>query len=340
MAPGGIEPPHAGSKPAALSTELRGRSRSVCPTSRRYPVRRRGGGSSVGRAPGCGPGGRGFESRSPPFCRSRLWASAGQGILRAAMRSPWGLHSVPGPVGRRRRGRLSLAGALEEPDAGRGASAAGSRAAGGAAGDLRPGAGGAAAGRDDLATVATTVAGNARADRPSARRRRRRVRPLLRVRRVPAASPGAAPTPPAQPAEPSPAATPKPTPAADAGSEADSDSYADADADPDPDADPGSHAEPAAGADRGDAAGRDARCQPDTEPDSNPNHAAAARLARAGRDADPTCSTRPGPHAARVGARRHEPRAHRPARAGEEQGEKEKGRRSHHQHDEHDEHDD
>ena len=25
-----------------------------------------GGGSSVGRAPGCGPGGRGFESRSPP----------------------------------------------------------------------------------------------------------------------------------------------------------------------------------------------------------------------------------------------------------------------------------
>ena len=39
MAPGGIEPPHAGSKPAALSTELRGRSRSVCPTVRRYPVR-------------------------------------------------------------------------------------------------------------------------------------------------------------------------------------------------------------------------------------------------------------------------------------------------------------
>ena len=38
MAPGGIEPPHAGSKPAALSTELRGRARSVCPTFRRYPV--------------------------------------------------------------------------------------------------------------------------------------------------------------------------------------------------------------------------------------------------------------------------------------------------------------
>ncbi len=29
----------------------------------------RGGGSSVGRAPGCGPGGRGFESHSPPFTR-------------------------------------------------------------------------------------------------------------------------------------------------------------------------------------------------------------------------------------------------------------------------------
>jgi hypothetical protein len=27
MAPGGIEPPHAGSKPAALSTELRGRAK-------------------------------------------------------------------------------------------------------------------------------------------------------------------------------------------------------------------------------------------------------------------------------------------------------------------------
>jgi hypothetical protein len=28
---------------------------------------RRGGGSSVGRAPGCGPGGRGFESHPPPL---------------------------------------------------------------------------------------------------------------------------------------------------------------------------------------------------------------------------------------------------------------------------------
>src|SRR5580765_5334203 len=31
---------------------------------------RRGGGSSVGRAPGCGPGGRGFESRRPPLAPS------------------------------------------------------------------------------------------------------------------------------------------------------------------------------------------------------------------------------------------------------------------------------
>ena len=32
---------------------------------------RRGGGSSVGRAPGCGPGGRGFESRPPPLALDR-----------------------------------------------------------------------------------------------------------------------------------------------------------------------------------------------------------------------------------------------------------------------------
>jgi GAF domain-containing protein len=30
----------------------------------------RGGGSSAGRAPGCGPGGRGFESRPPPWLRT------------------------------------------------------------------------------------------------------------------------------------------------------------------------------------------------------------------------------------------------------------------------------
>jgi hypothetical protein len=33
---------------------------------RGYDVPPRGGGSSVGRAPGCGPGGRGFESPPPP----------------------------------------------------------------------------------------------------------------------------------------------------------------------------------------------------------------------------------------------------------------------------------
>jgi hypothetical protein len=62
MAPGGIEPPHAASKAAALSAELRG------PAAKGYPatLSSLGGGSSVGRAPGCGPGGRGFESRPPP----------------------------------------------------------------------------------------------------------------------------------------------------------------------------------------------------------------------------------------------------------------------------------
>src|SRR5215207_3630797 len=49
----------------------------------------RGGGSSVGRAPGCGPGGRGFESRSPPLHFWQGSTSAEAGILGAAMRSPW-----------------------------------------------------------------------------------------------------------------------------------------------------------------------------------------------------------------------------------------------------------
>ncbi len=38
MAPGGIEPPRAGSKPAALSTELRGRPAASMPQQSRYPV--------------------------------------------------------------------------------------------------------------------------------------------------------------------------------------------------------------------------------------------------------------------------------------------------------------
>ena len=48
------------------------RRRHPAPPSRRESERRpailhaRGGGSSAGRAPGCGPGGRGFESRPPP----------------------------------------------------------------------------------------------------------------------------------------------------------------------------------------------------------------------------------------------------------------------------------
>src|SRR6478735_6924636 len=66
MAPGGIEPPHAASKAAALSAELRGRAAKGYPGPRLATLCRLGGGSSVGRAPGCGPGGRGFESRPPP----------------------------------------------------------------------------------------------------------------------------------------------------------------------------------------------------------------------------------------------------------------------------------
>src|SRR6266536_4887899 len=55
----------------------------------RVPCRGRGGGSSVGRAPGCGPGGRGFESRPPPsrlasaLCRTPR-VGPGPGKLRAA----------------------------------------------------------------------------------------------------------------------------------------------------------------------------------------------------------------------------------------------------------------
>src|SRR5689334_1371026 len=78
MAPGGIEPPHAASKAAALSAELRGPSgQRVSPLPARGRARRLatlcalGGGSSVGRAPGCGPGGRGFESRPPPSLAAR-----------------------------------------------------------------------------------------------------------------------------------------------------------------------------------------------------------------------------------------------------------------------------
>ena len=60
--------------------------------------RGRGGGSSVGRAPGCGPGGRGFESRPPPCFRSPEIRSRGsqdatipEGVRFAAGELPLGL---------------------------------------------------------------------------------------------------------------------------------------------------------------------------------------------------------------------------------------------------------
>src|SRR5207244_1473668 len=46
----------------------------------------RGGGSSVGRAPGCGPGGRGFESRPPPHRTESISLSAGFQIAAFAPR--------------------------------------------------------------------------------------------------------------------------------------------------------------------------------------------------------------------------------------------------------------
>src|SRR6185503_19655336 len=91
MAPGGIEPPHAASKAAALSAELRGRGAKAYPGPRLATLCRLGGGSSVGRAPGCGPGGRGFESRPPPsLMRQR---GRGCGPVRVP-RSGW--DSLPG----------------------------------------------------------------------------------------------------------------------------------------------------------------------------------------------------------------------------------------------------
>ena len=49
------------------------RRRRLLLSALRRPIRcrARGGGSSVGRAPGCGPGGRGFESRPPPSEQTR-----------------------------------------------------------------------------------------------------------------------------------------------------------------------------------------------------------------------------------------------------------------------------
>ena len=69
-----------------------------------------GGGSSVGRAPGCGPGGRGFESRSPPFAREAAVRRARRATLfrlgpvaQRTEREPSKLRAVvrfhPGPLG-------------------------------------------------------------------------------------------------------------------------------------------------------------------------------------------------------------------------------------------------
>ena len=115
---------------------------------------RRGGGSSVGRAPGCGPGGRGFESRSPPLCRLPA-----MGVRRArntplrdeitvdtpsASRAWWRSPALPGYLWR---------GALEEPErADRRAPPQALDAVGAAAGDLP-------ARREDAAPGGETVDG-------------------------------------------------------------------------------------------------------------------------------------------------------------------------------------
>ena len=58
----------------------------------------RGGGSSVGRAPGCGPGGRGFESRPPPSrVPGRRTPAAGGAGLRCTPRAADGT-SLSRPV--------------------------------------------------------------------------------------------------------------------------------------------------------------------------------------------------------------------------------------------------
>src|SRR5262245_50702850 len=100
MAPGGIEPPHAASKAAALSAELRGRAQRGYLGRFLATLCRLGGGSSVGRAPGCGPGGRGFESRPPPLriltaARRRCQNSRQMGALFAWL---WIVGGVPAAV--------------------------------------------------------------------------------------------------------------------------------------------------------------------------------------------------------------------------------------------------
>src|SRR5215203_6000292 len=76
---------------------------------------RRGGGSSVGRAPGCGPGGRGFESRSPPLTRPGTRVSAPEWILRPAMKFPWGALRVSSLLASAALAAYLWRGALADP---------------------------------------------------------------------------------------------------------------------------------------------------------------------------------------------------------------------------------
>src|SRR5207344_2129463 len=57
-----------------------------------YPVQARGGGSSVGRAPGCGPGGRGIEYPPPPLESQRR--KLGGGSIRRPMSSDQRVHEI------------------------------------------------------------------------------------------------------------------------------------------------------------------------------------------------------------------------------------------------------
>src|SRR5689334_1036844 len=118
MAPGGIEPPHAASKAAALSAELRGRVQRGYLGRFLATLCRLGGGSSVGRAPGCGPGGRGFESRPPPLRNfdggpeALSEFTAVGGALRLALNRRW----HPGRRPRRSRARRQSTDPTGRPD--------------------------------------------------------------------------------------------------------------------------------------------------------------------------------------------------------------------------------
>src|SRR6266542_6460738 len=65
-------------------------------------LRVRGGGSSVGRAPGCGPGGRGFESHPPPSEPGPV----AQRIERRTSNPCAEVRLLPGPC-RRKSGRFA-----------------------------------------------------------------------------------------------------------------------------------------------------------------------------------------------------------------------------------------